>query len=284
MPLYKIETRFSPIESCAVKINDFKTLYRKLSAQIEQAITIEIANARSRYDNLPEEQLNRFIEDIRNSFKLSVQIFGAKGEFLSGDDNSIFDDENFPERLNKISFDSSISFKQRTGLEPINKIYVLFDFSKKTLFDFTFPIQKTSPPKSSRQIYGSDETWVRGVNDTIKDFVKDNKKRRGWLHAELTHILYIYAISIPASFWIVYKISEYLKGKVPSVLSIGIYIYIFFMILIMFRIMHNYAKWIYPLYEFVPESGTKMGKHKRALYFIFFIFIPALLTIINLIF
>ncbi len=284
MPLYKIETRFSPIESCAVNIKDFKTLYNKLKVQVEKVIDIEIENARSRYDYLPEEQLTKFIEDIGNSFKLSVQIFGAKGEFLSGDDNSIFDDENFPERLNQISFDSSIGFKQRTGWEPLNKIYVLFDFSKKTLFDFTFPVQKTSPPKSSRQIYGSDETWVRGVNDTIKDFVKDNKKKRGWLHAELTHNLYIYAISIPASFWIIYKISENLKGKVPPVLSIGIYIYIFFIILFMFRIMHNYAKWIYPLYEFVPESGTKMGKHKRALYFIFFVLIPILLAIINLIF
>jgi len=265
MPVFKISSRSSKVNSCSLNIEDFKALYRELNDKVNEALEIELTQSPA-FENIPAGQARVLRDRIRQNFKLSVLIVGTKEEILSGDDASVFDNENLPNNINTITFDSSYYFKIVIGQEPMNKLFVQFDFKKQKLFDFSNPVTEPIENESSISVTGMNDTWVNGVYSSIKDFLENKKKNRNWLHKKHFYDLFLYVLFYPIAFWCIYRVTSLLPEKINIVLLIAICLYLFIFLLFILRILFNYTRWIFPLLEFVPTSGTKMGRHRATLY------------------
>lgn len=239
-------------------------LFKKLSAKVAEAYLIE-ANESKVFENMPESQAKETKEKIKQHFKLAVMVSGIKGEHLSGDEESVFNDQSFPDNIKQIVFDSSFIFRSMTGQEPLNKLEIKFDFKKQDIFDFSNPIINPKINESSITVQGVNETWVSGVYADIISFFENKKKKRNWLYKKYFYELFLYIVFYPISFWWIYRVSSLLYKKINIVLLIAICFYVFTVILYILRIFFNYTRWIFPLLEFIPESGTKITKHRGIL-------------------
>lgn len=264
MAIFKINSRTSKIDSCALTTEDFKSLFKLLNDKVNEAYEIEVAEPKT-FENVPKDQVEEKKERIKQYYKLGVLIMGTKGEILIGDDDSVFDDENFPNNINTIAFDSSYYFKFMTGQEPMNKLIVQFDFKKQKVFDFSNPITEPMRNESSITVGGMNDTWVNGVYSKIINFLENKKKNRNWLHKKYVYDLFLYLLLWPATFWCIYRVSGLLQGKINIILLIAICLYIFILLFYILRILFNYTRWIFPLVEFITKSGTKMLRHRAAL-------------------
>lgn len=277
MAVHKLNTRFSKIDSCSLELKDFKSFYGLLEDKVKEALDFEL-NESQFIKQLPEEQKEEIREKIKNSFKLSVHVFGIKGEYLIGDEISIFDDETFPNRINLIIFDSFYYFKQATNQEPMNKLIIQFDFKKQKIFDFSNPITQPVINESSITVSGLNDTWVSGVYAKILSFLEDKKKKYNWLHKKHIYDLFLYLLFYPITFWCIYRVSGFLQGNINIVFLIAICLYIFILLLYFLRILFNYTRWIFPLLEFTPKSGTNMLRHRATLSVILFGIISSLIV------
>jgi len=264
MAIFKINSRTSKIDSCALTIEDFKSLFKLLTDKVNEAYEIEVAEPKT-FENVPKDQVEEKKGRIKQYYKLGVLIMGTKGEILIGEDDSVFDDENFPNNINTIAFDSSYYFKIMTGQEPMNKLIVQFDFKKQKVFDFSNPITEPMRNESSITVGGMNDTWVNGVYSKIINFFENKKKNRNWLHKKYVYDLFLYLLLWPATFWCIYRVSGLLQGKINIILLIAICLYIFILLFYILRILFNYTRWIFPLVEFITKSGTKMLRHRAAL-------------------
>jgi len=271
MAIFKINSRFSKIDSCALTIEDFKSLFKLLNDKVNEAYKHE-ADEPKTFENVPKEEVEKFKERIKQNFRLGVLVIGTKGENLAGDDDSIFDDENFPNNISEITFDSSYYFKYMTGREPMNKLIVQLDFKKQNIFDFSNPITAPMRNESSITVRGMNDTWVNGVYSKIIDFFKGKKKNRNWLHKKYIYDLFLYLLLWPATFWCIYRVSSLLQGKINIIPLIAICLYVSILLFYILRILFNYTGWIFPLVEFTTKSGTKMNKHKAVLSVLLIVF------------
>jgi len=268
MPIYKINTRISKIDSCSLEKEDFKSLFILLKKKVKEALEYELSESQF-IKQSPKEKREEIKENIKNLLKLSVHVFGTKGEFLSTTDEvKIFDDDAFPNKINQIIFDSSYYYKQGTSQEPMNKLIIQFDFKKQNILYFSNPITDPVQNESSITVAGSKDTWVNGVHTEILSFLKEKKKNRNWLHKKHIYDLFLYLFFYPIVFWCIYRVSSLLNEKVNIIFLIAICLYIFTFLLFILRILFNYTRWIFPLLEFIPKSATKMRRHRNVLTFL----------------
>lgn len=267
MPVYKVNTRSSKIDSCSLKKKDFKSLFNLLEKKVKEALEFELKESLL-IKQSPVLESFKVKEKIKNLFKLSVHIFSSKGELLAGDEVSTFDDDAFPNKINQIIFDSSPYFKQVTNQEPMNKLIIQFDFKKQNILDFSNPATEPMLNESLITVTGVKDTWVSGVHAEILSFFEEKKKKRNWLHKKHTYDLFLYLLFYPATFWCIYRVTSLLQGKINIVFLIAICLYILILLFFILRILFNYTRWIFPFFEFIPKSGTKMLKHRATLYLI----------------
>lgn len=275
MPIFRTNSRSSKIESSSFRIEEFKLLFNLLTDKVNEALEFELKNSQF-IKQAPAEKRGEIEQNIRNLFKLSVHIVGSKGEYIVADEVNIFDDENFPNKINMIVFDSSFYYKQVTNQEPMNKVIVEVDFKKQHIFDFSYPSTAHEKNASSITVAGSDDTWVSGVHSKILSFLEERKTNRNWLHKRHFYDLFLYILFYPIVFWFIFRASGVLQGKVPTVFLVAVCFYVFMLLLFILRILFNYTRWIFPLIEFAPKSGTKMARHRAVLGTLILAFISSL--------
>jgi len=262
-------SRSSPIHSCILDKEDLKKLCETLEKKCAEALKIEIDKFK-RPDNMEEEDYQKIKENIKNNLKLSVMVIGKKDKHMIGENYSIFDNTDFPEDLSIVNFGNSFRYKWIFGYEPKNIFQIVIDFSKVQILSSVDPSQSTVN-NSNITVRGSDETWVSGVYGNVSSFFEGKKTNRDWLHKRFVYLLFLFIFVFPITFRIIYRTDNFLKllnTNIPSVLSIAIYVYIFFLALTVFRILFNYFRWVFPLIEFKTKAGTKMAKHRGVFYFI----------------
>jgi len=261
--------RFSPIQSCVLDKEDLKNLCEILDKKCAESLKIQTEEFK-RPNNMSIEDYEKIKNNIKNYFKLSIMIIGTKGKQIVGENSSVFDKSDFPEDLSTVNFGNSFPYRWFFGYEPKNTFEVAIDFSKCIILSSIDPSQSTVN-NSSITVKGSNETWVSGVYSAISSFFDNKKTNRGWLHKRFVYVLFLFLFVFPITFWIIYRLDSFLKllnTNIPSVLSIAIYVYIFFLTLTVFRILFNYFRWVFPLVEFKTKKSTKITKHRAFFYFI----------------
>jgi len=149
--VYKSLTRKSGLPSCTLDLVYFQKLYKNLKEINDRAIEIEKATLQRKSDQ-SEEDFKKLQDNITNLYKLSISIFGSKGEFIGAEYPTIFSEDRMPDSVTRIIFENSFQFRYTLGRDPLNHFKVIFDFSKPTFFDFsTFPME--SIPNFSVDVY-----------------------------------------------------------------------------------------------------------------------------------
>lgn len=256
MPVKKMNSRSSAINSCSLDKADLVSLFNLLEVKVREALAFEIAFMESTPNILPEQVL-QIKQRISDNFKLAVSIVGSNGELLMGDDTTIFNDRSFPANISKVVFDSSFYFKQVIGQDPMNKLTVQLDFSSQKILDFSNLSTEPNPNQSNISVIGINDTWVTGVYAEIVAFFNSKKKNRSWLHKKYSYDLFLYLLFYPIVFWTIFRVSEHFKNQMPIVLIVAICLYLFFAVLSLMRLLFNYSRWIFPLVEFSPSSPRR---------------------------
>lgn len=237
------------IKSSLISKEDLKLLCQKLTLKANEAADKEIT-ARKLPDN------------VRNAFtslkgKLWVQIWGENDEYISGDHESIFDDHRLPKKIIRIMFNSYDGYQIVSQSTMHNWLEIQFDFKKTMIFDFSKISDQSNQNNSYVKVQGTDETWVSGVYQSIKEFIEDKKLSRNWLYSSFTYDALLYLLFFPLVFRSAYLIGERLGlSALPAALMVAIYIYIFIISLYLIRFLFNYTKWLFPLIE--VENGSSL--------------------------
>jgi hypothetical protein len=262
--------RFVKIPSCAVNLEDLKKLYLILEPTVKEAAEIEFSNIKNDILKKNPDKLEEVKNYLTDIYKLSVEIesLGSSGEYIIGHSIAIFEDDNIPDEIGLIRYQSGAYYKfNESNRDPDNHFIIQFDFSKSGLLDPLNPVAYPTPNNSYVKINGKNGTWVSGIFEKVNTFLANKKKKRGWIHTTYIYDLLLFALGFPISFWVVYRINVLLKSviKWPIALEVAFYVYIVLFCLRTFLFVFGYARWLFPLIEF--EGGRKNISKAHRLFF-----------------
>lgn len=261
---YKSNHIFAPLPSCTLTIHYFKKLYEILNKITKEAAEIEITKL-TKAPNQSDEDFDKLKNYARSLYQLSIQIFGQKGEYIFSDSDSIFNEARLPDRITKIIFDNSIKYNFNLKKDPLNKVRLEFDFTKVKVFDFVTSPSRATTNTSTIRISGENETWVSGAYKNVIQSLKERANKWSWLHSANIYDLFIWLIVIPLGFFTIYKIERIFSlstSGMSTVFIAAIYLYFFTIVLNIFRMIFNYARWIFPKMELVTSLKKGATVHR----------------------
>jgi hypothetical protein len=283
---YKSNQRFSKIPSCTLDIIYLRKLFEIFSNINKEAAQIELSNVEKWYEHSSvkpsKEEIEKIKKDVLESYRIHIQIFGAKGEFLSADSPSILKEEALPDFVTNIKFDNSFFYKTKfNGRNPQSLLSVELDLNKPPLVDFTTNPSLSTTNNSFIQVLGENETWVEGAHEKVLSSLRERKTKRAWLHRNNAYDLFLWILILPISFWNLRKIdlmvSVYLS-KISSVFTVALYVYVFIIILNLFRLGFNYVRWLFPYLEL--KTPLKKGAIVHRSIFVL-IFLPVMYALVK---
>ena len=258
--------RSQQISSCLLTEDDFKQLYSLLSEKAVEAAELAIEEFKEKSHTLPQQDRDYFQARIGDATKLVAYLTGARGERVIYTEKSAISSESLPDDVRTLGIGSSYAYKVAFNTEPSNKFEVKLEFSKPKLLDFSNLWSGVTEGMNYVQVEGNNDTWVNGVYQSIISFFEKRAKRRSWLHAKHTYDLLLWLAGLPALFWIVFRIDRGMSvayHSVSSVLIVALYLYVFLGGLILIRLLYNYARWVFPRYEYRGPRGNKPDKHRK---------------------
>ena len=101
----------------------------------------------------------------------------------------------------------------------------------------------------------------------IDEILKEKGSAFSVVHNHSVYDFLVWIFGIPLAFWICFKVSPMLEAvalKTSVFLQSAIYVYLFFGILILFRIVFHYLRWVCPLVEF-KSKGNAIYLHRTAI-------------------
>lgn len=114
------------------------------------------------------------------------------------------------------------------------------------------PSQNT-PNESNFRVQGYEATWANGVFHEINKYIETKKASFSWVHKHSIYDLMLFPLGLPLSFWACYKSSKFIELMFADSNIFAkncLYVYIFFVMLWIFRILFHYLRWLSPLVEF----------------------------------
>lgn len=284
---YKSNHIFAPLPSCTLDIAYFKKLYEILNKITQEAAEIEISKLKKN-PGQSDEDFSKLQDYARSLYKLSIQIFGRKGEYVFSDSASIFDEAHLPDHVTKIIFDNSSKYNFSLKKDPLNKIRLEFDFQKVKVFDFVTGPSRATSNTSAFHVIGENETWVSGAYKNVFQSLQERANKRSLLHRTNIFDLFIWFMIMPLGFFTIYKIERLFSlsaSGVPTVFMVALYLYFFIIVLNIFRMVFNYARWIFPKMELVTSLKKGAILHRIILGAIFLaIFYSFIYDLLKLIF
>ena len=245
---YKSHQRISMLPSCSLDFEFFKKLFSSLNDITKKAADLDIARLKKNPEQT-EAEFDKLKEYARDLYKVTIQIFGSKGEYIVSDSSTIFSESNLPDSIDAIIFDNSMEFNFALKKEPRNKIKIEFDFRRPAIFSLFLTPSMATPNNSSINILGEDEMWVVAAQKTVADLIGKHKNKFGWLHRGFIYDLFLFILVLPLSFWSVFRIDQFIRLRelqVSSVFLVAFYIYFFILILNLFRLIFLWIKTAFP--------------------------------------
>lgn len=235
----------------AFTVDDLKRLYDLLQEIASEAASNETLD----WSRTEDQTASKFQESINNAhslFRVFVRIETGDGETISQGSHNVLLEPDLPKDISAIEFDSGQIFRERTGFEPKNRVYVLIDCRKyNNSVNSTQPAAET--PNSSQYIVtGQNSNWVRSTKARLDEFLKFRERKGVWLHKGGIYDILLQIVGVFFLAWV-------MSFSIPLVDSVfeqandsyryAAYIFIFLLSLRMFMFMFNYARWIWPIVE-----------------------------------
>lgn len=235
---------------------DLRRLISILQERLNAAAELDVA----RFKKLeqPDENYEKNKDFIRDGFLVRLTITGFNGDELFGLATDVLASPNFPKAVRSFYINSSINLKAVHGYIVYNFVEVFFDFGRPAIFDFNFMPSGSTPNESNVRVQGLDATWVNGVFHELQGFIGERKAPAPWLHRHTIYDILLIVLGYPLGFWACFKASPFLPavGAVGPFLRAAIYLYIFVAVLIGFRALFHYSRWVFPTVEFRHEKSN----------------------------
>jgi hypothetical protein len=252
---YRGLSRNAPVVPCVLSMVDLRRLYNEFGPMARDAMSRHIDEiARSAHQT--EEEFAAGLELTKSLGIVTVAMEGMDGEQIVYSSAQALEEAALPHRLKQITFDSAAAIQQH-NVTPKNRFSVRLDFTEPPGFNVYNPWDQPTPNNSRIEVIGPDQTWVTGVFESTTRFFQNRRRRRGWLHSATTFTLLQYAIGFPAALWIVYRLDS--SGfrrlvEIHSAVKGAIYVYVFLMALLVFRVIIGGFRWLFPIIEL---EGTR---------------------------
>ena len=253
------------IAACAFSKDDLRILCEILQESSHAAAEEKIVN----YTPLdrPMEQILADREVLRLGFELEVTVRGTDDKVLFGTIPAVFSSPRFPDKVKTLHINSELDLKNSHDWSPRNRFELLLDFTKPELFNLSLLSSRATPNASNINVSGLDSTWVSGVYGEIANFIEKNRTRRRFFHRHRVYDLLLLLIGFPFAFWMAYKSSGLINrmfGGLSVFVQNGAYVCLFFLMLNVFTILFDYARWIFPIVEYKSSTDT-VRKHRYIL-------------------
>jgi hypothetical protein len=232
-----------------------------LQERLHAAAELEVSHFQKL--NQTDEEYEKNKQLIREGFKIRPTLMGSNGLELFGLAADVFDSPNFPESLRSIYINSSINLKALHGYTVRNYVEIFIDFSRPEIFDFNFLPSGSTPNGSNVRVHGSDATWVNGVFHEVRVFINDRKALAPWLHRHSIYDVLLLVLGYPLGFWACFKAAPFFPtaDSVGPFLRAALYVYVFLAVLIGFRTLFHYSRWVFPVVE-LRHPKSKALQHR----------------------
>lgn len=265
-PLNVSFTHFSTvIKSCSTDITHLRKLFLKMKEINEQALDLEL-NALNRRPNQSDKEFEELKEKVKEQMKVGVQIYGATGEQLYTEDESNLKEDKLPVSIDNITINNAFTFKNVFFIDPKNAMRVHLQFQHREIFNVKSETIGLTGNNSEIEIMGQDENWANGARTQLVSIIKEKKNDRYWLHTNIFYVLLVWILLIPFFLWLTDKLNITIASTLaekPDIFRIAVYIYIFFSILYIGRVLYNYLLWLFPSIEIrLANKKTRAASHR----------------------
>ena len=217
-------------------------------------------------DRTPEQFLAD-IASLQEGFKIKVTVQGIDDERIFGTIAAVFNSPRFPDQVKSLYINTQQNLKNLYNWYPRNYFELFLDFTKPELFNLSLSPSGSTLNASNIRVSGLDATWVNGVYSEVTNFIKRKETRRRFLHRHSVYDVLLICGGFPFAFSIVYKLSGLINslfGEHSGILKSAAYVYVFYFSLLLFRILFDYARWIFPIVEYKESNGAAQ-KHRAIL-------------------
>lgn len=245
--------RHVAIPSCSLTADDLRRLYEVLEKKAGEAAAHQVS-ALQQLPGQTAEQFEQAKQNIRSSLALVVQVQGNTGEWTGSRTSEALLDRSLPDTVAAVDYNSAFLFRTQFNLQPQNSFSVYLDFARTSILDMS---AEPTSNRSAGLISGANATWVDGTYEELHRFFNERSTARGWLHSRRAYDVAVLVLGFPASFALVYRADRFLRPllRVPDALFVALYVYLVLVALFGFRLLFNYAKWVFPKCEGPTRQG-----------------------------
>ena len=161
--------------------------------------------------------------------------------------------------------DSAQYLRDVHSWHPRNRFELFLDFTKPELFNLSLSPSISTPNASHVFVTGLNSDWVNGVFHKVTDFIEKRKTHFRFFHRHSIYDLLVPCGCFPFAFSIASKFAGIINNWFSGILESAAYLYVFYISLLSFRILFDYARWIFPIVEYKGTRDTAQ-KHRRFLW------------------
>lgn len=254
-----------PISTCSIQQSDLKRLYDTIDEKQRE----EAKELLAMLSQLPNESIEQFEQrktNVQKSLVTLVSIAAPDGETVTGNTRDIFESAAVPERIQSILIDTS-SGPRSLNFVPRNRVSLFLDFRTPTLLNYGVMPSAPTANESNYEIIAASEPWATALNTRLRQFFAERGTVRGWIHKQGSYDALLMFIGLPLTLWECYRIGPlFIPDGIPSVLVTAIYVYLFFLMLNIFRILFSYTRWVFPVVELDRARVTSIQRHRLLWY------------------
>ena len=250
--------------SASFEKDDLRKLFHLLQERLDNAAELEVARFKKQ-DQMTNEQYEKAKGILRDGYKLRPTLVGESGQELYGLADEVLSSPNFPDAVKSVYINSAVWLKVRENYATRNAIELFLDFSRPEILNFNLIPSNRTPNNTNFNVQGADATWVNGVFHEIDGFVNGRKAQAPWIHGHTVYDLLLWLFGFPMAFWICFKAARWLPSPeiAGGFLRAALLVYLFLAVLVGFRTLFHYARWVYPIVKYrYPRSA---GLRHRAL-------------------
>jgi hypothetical protein len=263
-PRVRTFTTTAPIKACRLRRDDLSRLYRIINDRQIEYGQMFVDQVLAQQPTESPEQFHERRTRVANAFVTTVNVTGSNNEVVSGSGEHFLASDNIPDNILTV-FYTTIAEPNAVGIARDflqNRATLLLDFSRPTILDFTKLPTFATPNNSHYEISAASEAWFTTLNTRLTQLFEERRTGFNWLHQPGVYDLLLFIVGLPFALWIDYRFSPSIDSlKLPTVLSSGLYVYLFLAGLFIFRGIFTYSRWVFPKIE-IPSEASQPLRHR----------------------
>lgn len=252
-----------PIAACRLTKPDLKFLYKIIDDKQKEHRNV-IMKRQSRLSTESESDFENRKNIVHESFVVSVTITAHNGETLSGNNERIFDDVNFPHRPSSVFFSTSVGPEVQLGILPEDRITLFLDFSQPPMLDFHQLPTFATINASRFEIHARNELWFAASKSKLSEFFDERRSGYEWIHRAGAYDMLLFVFGMPVGVWVCVRVGQLFPGidKLYDIPRALIYLYSIWTSLVLFRCLFSYTRWVLPKVEIECRVRRSPFRHR----------------------